>query len=99
MHDLLKFKYPFTCIVAGPTSSGKTSLCIKLLRNLDTLCTESRFGGGIIWCYSEETAAPRQHLENLGLNITHQEELPDNYGNALGEPSLIILDDLLNKVY
>ena len=28
--------------------SGKTSFCIKLLRNLDTQCTESRFGGGII---------------------------------------------------
>jgi len=59
MCDLLKFKHPFTCIVAGPTGSGKSSVCIKLLRNLDTLCTESRFGGGIIWCYSEETAVPR----------------------------------------
>jgi len=25
--------------------------------------------------------------------------LSENYGNALGEPSLIILDDLLNQVY
>jgi len=44
MYDLLKFKHTFTCTVAGPTGSGKTSCCIKLLRNLDTLCTESRFG-------------------------------------------------------
>jgi len=82
-----------------PTGSGKTSFSIKLLRNLDTLCTESRFGGGIIWCYSEETAVPRQQLDKLGLNIIYQEGLPENYGNALGEPSLIILDDLLNQVY
>ena len=99
MCDLLKFKHPFTCIVAGPTGSGKTSFCIKLLSYLDTQCTEWRFGGGIIWCYSEETAVPRQQLDRLGLNITYQEGLPERYGNALGEPSLIILDDLLNQVY
>jgi len=39
MCDLVKFKHPFTCIVAGPTGSGKTNFCIKLLRNLITLCT------------------------------------------------------------
>jgi len=76
MCDLLKFKNPFTCIVAGPTGSGNTSFCIKLLRNLDTMCTESRFGGGIIWCYSEDTAVPRQQQDKLGLNITYQEGLP-----------------------
>ena len=95
----LKFKHPFTCIVAGPTGSGKTSFCIKLVHNLDTLCTESQFKGGITWCYSQITAVPRHHLDKLGLNITYQEGLPETYGNALGAPSLIILDDLLNQVY
>jgi len=42
---------------------------------------------------------PRQQLDKLRLNITYQEGLPEKYGNALGEPSLIILDDLLNQVY
>jgi len=99
MCDLLKFKHPFTYIVAGPTGSGKTSFYIKQLRNLDTLCTESRFGGGIIWYYGEETAVPRQQLDSLGLNITYKEKQPEKYGKALGEPSLIILDDLLYQVY
>ena len=99
MCDLLKSKHPFTCIVAGPTSSSMTSFCIRLLRNLDTLCTEWRFRGGIVWCYSEETAVARRQLDTLGLNITYQEGLPEKYGNALGEPSLIILEDLLNQVY
>ena len=96
---LPKVQAPFTCIVAGPTGSGKTTFCFRLLRNLDTLCTEWLFRGGIIWCYSEEMAVPRRQLDKLGLNITYQEGLPEKYGNALGEPSLIILDDLLNQVY
>ena len=95
----MKFKHPFTCIVAGPTGSGKTSFVIKLLQNLKSLCTESRFEGGIIWCYIEETAVPRQQLNELGLNISYQEGLPESYCNARGEPSLIILDDLLQQVY
>ena len=95
----LKFKHPFTCIVAGPTGSGKTSFCIKLLHNLDTLSTESRFEGGITWCYSEATAVPREQLSKLGRTIRYQEGLPEVYGNAQDKPSLIILDDLLNHVY
>jgi len=42
---------------------------------------------------------PRQQLNKLGLNITYQEGLPENKGNAHGEPSLIILEDLLNQVH
>ena len=56
-------------------------------------------GGGIIWCYSEKTALPRQQLDKLGLNITYQEGLPEKYGNALGEPPLIIVEDLPNQIY
>ena len=99
MDDHLNFKHPFTCIFACPTGSGKTSFVIKLLRNLESLCTESRMEGGIIWCYSEETAVPRQQLNKLGLHMTYREGLPETYGNARGEPPLIILDDLLNEVY
>ena len=87
----MKFKHPFTCIVAGPTGSGKTSFVIKLLQKLKSLCTESHFEGGIVWCYSEETAVPSKQLEKLGPNITYQKGLPESYGNARGEPSLIIL--------
>ena len=42
---------------------------------------------------------PRQQLDKLGMNITYQEGLTENYSNGLGEPSLIIFDDLLNRVY
>ena len=94
-----KFKHPFTCFVAGPTGSGNTSFSIKLLQNLDSLCTVSQLNGGIIWCYNEATAVPREKLRKLGRCIQYRKVLPENYGNAQSAPSLIILDDLLNKVY
>ena len=85
--------------MAGPTGSGKTGFCIKLLKKLDSQCRETQLKGGIVWCYNEATAVPRQQLDKLGLNITYQEGLPETYGKALGNPSLIVLDDLLNPVY
>jgi len=94
--DGLKFKHPLSCIVIGPSKSGKTSFCVRFLQNLDALCTESEFGGGNIWCYSEKTAVPkRQHLPS---NTTYHEGVPENFGGG-GKPRLVILDDLLNDVY
>ena len=78
--------------MAGPTSSGKISFCIKLLQQLDSLRTETRFKGGIIWCYSEAKAVPCSNLANYD-SISYIRR-----GNAQGDPSLI-LDDLLIVVY
>jgi hypothetical protein len=99
MSDHLWFKQPFTCIVSGPTGSGKSTFCIELLQNLESLCTERNFDGGIIGCYSERTAVPSQHLATLKRNIQFHEWEPANFNNAQGRPTLIILDDLLNEVY
>ena len=95
----LKFKHPFTCIVSGPTGSGKSSFTLRLLQNLDSLCTEPNFYGGIIWCYSEKSAVPYRELDALYKDVIFHEGIPQNFGNAHGKPSLIILDDLLNEVY
>jgi ABC-type dipeptide/oligopeptide/nickel transport system ATPase subunit len=101
MGDDLKFKHPFTCILSGPTGSGKTSFCIKILQNLDSLSTEINFNGGISWCYTERTAVPSQQLASLKTNIKYDEGVPEenDIGDAHGRPSLLILDDLLNQVY
>jgi ABC-type iron transport system FetAB ATPase subunit len=94
----LKFKHPFTCIISGPTGSGK-SFYIPLLQNLNTLSTEPDFCGGIVRCYSEKTAVPTKELDKLKKEITYCHGMPTRFGHAQGLPSLIILDDLLNEAY
>jgi len=51
-----------SCLVSCPSGSGKSSFCIRFLQNLDALCSERNFEGGVIWCYSEKTAVPNQQL-------------------------------------
>jgi ABC-type lipoprotein export system ATPase subunit len=96
----LKFKHPFTCIVSGPTGSGKSSFTLRLLEHLDSLCREPNFGGGIIWCYSEKSAVPEQELAALHIEVRFHEGVPQDFGgNVHGKPCLIILYDLLKELY
>jgi GTPase SAR1 family protein len=75
MCDDLRFRHPFSLLVSGPSGSGKTSFCIQLLQNLDFLCTESDFEGGIIWCYSERNAVPSR--KQLPANVTFNVGVPE----------------------
>ena len=61
-------------IIGGTTGSGNSTFCIRFLKNLDTLCTEPNFPGEIIWCYSEQSAVPRQLLAAL------RKKRPDSWG-------------------
>ena len=67
-----------------------------LLQNLAALCTESEFGGGIVWCYSEKTDVPKS--EQLSSNTTYHEGAQENFGGG-GKRRLVIVVDLLSDVY
>jgi len=94
MADDIRFKHPFICIVSGPSGSGKSSFTLRLVQHLDYLCTEPNFSGGIIVCYSEKSAVPREKLASLHKNVSFHEGVPQNFGNEHSKPCLIILDDL-----
>jgi hypothetical protein len=65
-----------------------------------TPCTKPDFPGGIIWCYSEQSAVPQQQLASLKKkNVQVRDGLPENFENAQALPCLFILDDLLNEVF
>ena len=73
-----------------------SSLCIKFLRNLKSLSTETDFDGHILWCYGQSNAVP---FVNVGWRLQYHEAVPDNFANVGNKPFLIILDDLLNETY
>jgi hypothetical protein len=96
-HDL-RFKHQFSCIIAGPSASSKSSFCIKFMQNHKSLWTEPFFDGGILWFWGEKNVVPSQQFVS-GKRIQFHEGVPENLENAGGKPALIILDDLLTEVY
>jgi len=50
---------------------------------------------GMVWCYGEKSDVPSR----LPAYVTFNEVVPEDFGSANGELSLVILDDLLNDVY
>jgi len=95
MSDDLKFRHPFSCIVIGPSGSGKTSFVKRFLRKLRNPCTAPSFASGVVLCYGQKIAEPSR----LPADISIHEGVPEDFGSANGEPSLVILDDQLNNVY
>lgn len=80
-------KHPFTMIVAGPTSCGKTVFTNKLIEfNLfDTQFEE------IVWCYSESGS-----VSNQLPGVVYNEGLPSE-DMFDGRPKLLVLDDLMHE--
>jgi hypothetical protein len=78
-----------------------SSFWIKLLQNLDYVCTERDFEGGIKCCYSEKNAVSSQQLAGLRKKIIFHGGVPDEdfYKNAKGRPNLLLIEDLLHSVY
>jgi len=86
----LAFKHPFTAIVAGPTSCGKTRFVFRLIEHASRMIDPPP--SKIVYCYGEyqELFSKYTHVEfNRGLP-----SLDDFDGK---QTVLLVLDDLMNE--
>ena len=86
----MRFKHPFTCVVAGPTGSGKSVFIDKLVRNASDMIAPPP--EKIIWCYGVW-----QHMYNEMGGIDFVEGLPDIKEIDSSKRHLIIIDDLMKE--
>ena len=97
----LRLKVPFTLIINGSSSCGKTSVVEKLLLNADECLTESPTE--IVWAYAEHTA-DRERFERLRhLPISFRvgfpaEEIDRNTLFSSSGPKLLVLDDIVTEL-
>jgi len=88
--DYVLFRTPFTCLLAGPTSSGKTELLFKILEEKNRLF--DIIPDNIIYCYSEYQNSFNE-LRNIKFNhgLVDIDDLDNTKNN------LLIIDDLMEE--
>jgi septin family protein len=84
----LKLHHPFTLIVAGSSSCGKSTFVIRLLECREQVC--DIVFQNIVWCHSENNAP--HHLQD----VSFVKGVPD-FENPNNVPTLIVLDDLMDS--
>lgn len=94
----LQWQHPFTSIIAGPTSCGKSFFVTKFLEHLKSLVDSEIIE--IVWCFGESQPLHNQLKDGLGKTIKFHEGIPDL--NDIAPESypparLVIIDDLMRE--
>jgi GTPase SAR1 family protein len=82
----MTWKHPFTCTIAGPSSSGKTSFVLKFIKHAIIVPPPT----SILWCYGTF-----QEIFNTIDNVEFHEGIPEV--SQLKKGLLLILDDLMHE--
>lgn len=99
------FRHPFTCMIAGPSQSGKTEFTKKLLARSSELITPPP--AKIYWCYGQNNPAQFQDIKtfvtnkNPHLEIEFHHNIPtQTFFDELdtSKNNLIVFDDLMTEI-
>lgn len=85
-----RWKHPFTCVIAGPTGSGKTVWVTRFLNHMSEMMTPPP--QEMVWCYGEWQAGYSQLK-----GVTFVEGLPKVEEWDTTKRRLVILDDLMSE--
>ena len=92
----IKFQHPFTLIVSGPTSSGKTVLTRNVLEDFQSLTTIEKPSLNVVWCYGQWQESYKKKIKNVNIEyidgLISEEELKKKI------PDVIVIDDLMTEV-
>jgi GTPase SAR1 family protein len=90
----VRWKVPFTALLAGNTGCGKTTFILRFLSNLDSMTDQ--FINQVIWCYSVMQDFQDSITDS---RVTFHKGIPnmDDFSAESG-PKLIILDDMMSEI-
>ena len=86
----VRFAHPFTCVVSGPTGSGKTEYVAKLIKNIFDMMVP--VPEKIVWCYRKW----QKRFEKI-QDVEFIEGLAPKDSFDRREKALVIIDDLMNE--
>jgi len=87
---MLPYIHPFTAIVAGPTSCGKTRFVFRLIDNASSFISPP---AKTVYFYGEY----QQQFNQLYAHTEFHQDLPNIEDFDGREPTLVIIDDLMQE--
>ena len=92
----VRLQHPYTCLVAGPTSCGKTQFVKKIIEEGEDVVNGS--AEKIIWLYGEYQPAYME-LSSKFPHILFIEGIPENLNEYIDPKfrNLIVIDDLMSE--
>ena len=92
----VRLQHPYTCLVAGPTSCGKTQFVKKIIEEGEHVVNGS--AEKIIWLYGEYQPAYME-LSSKFPHILFIEGIPENLNEYIDPKirNLIVIDDLMSE--
>ena len=94
--DLPVLQHPFTAMICGATSSGKTVLTRSILKEYKTTTSISKEPLNVIYCYGAYQSLFERKIPKV--NITYHEGLITAEGIEEIKPDMIIIDDLMTEL-
>ena len=91
--------HSYTCVVAGPTSSGKTYLVRDMLKSHKQTMGKTKKNHEqliTIWAYGQWQPLYTEEIENI--KCTYIEGLPSEEEIDSIEPDIIVIDDLMTEL-
>lgn len=89
-------RHPFTAMIAGPTSSGKTVLTRSILENYKHVTSIKSSPLKVIYCYSIWQDMFEQGIP--GTDIVYNEGLVSEEDIKSIKPDIVVVDDLMTEL-
>lgn len=86
----LRFKCPFSCLVAAPSGSGKTMLVRNILADHKTLMGYDRLS--VLWCYGQETSDLNRPISGT-VTLKTKQGIPSK--EEMRGHNVVVIDDLM----
>jgi hypothetical protein len=91
----IRFQTPFTFLIAGPTSSGKSSVTFRLIKHRKSLLKGEVHG--VLYCLPEGQKISIPEYIRSDADVKFHYGVPDFNKFTLGKSFLVILDDLMSE--
>lgn len=93
----LRWKHPFTALVAGPSGSGKSYFVTRFIRNVNAMCDVTF--DKIHWYRPSLVSGSDDYSEGVKFkNVQYRYGLPDpDEFDASGPPVLLVIDDMMRE--